>query len=169
MNFYSSYTVCLKLQLFFWWCYMMLLCCTAPRQVTLASQIFSFNAKYQVALRRAKRQTVIVGVLLWPSWRVEQGRRASDASACCHWWRTPSRSPHTSPSSSSLPLAQKDIVSSSVPDLWHFVLVLIRILGSVPLTNRSGSCFLRQWPSRCKRKFFLLISFWRYIFIILHR
>ncbi len=49
------------------------------------------------------------------------------------------------------------------------ILVWIRIRGFVPLTN--GSCSFHQWPSRWEKKFlvFLLISFWRYIYIILQR
>ncbi len=51
-------------------------------------------------------------------------------------------------------------------------LVWIRIRGSMPLTNGSGSCYFRHWPSRCQQKtnfltqFFLLITFGRYIYII---
>ncbi len=51
----------------------------------------------------------------------------------------------------------------------------IRIRGSVPLTNGSGSGSFRQWPSRHQQKFslfFLLIplrTFWRHIYIILQR
>ncbi len=39
----------------------------------------------------------------------------------------------------------------------------------------SGSCYFRHWPSRCQQKtnfltqFFLLITFWRYIYIIFLR
>jgi hypothetical protein len=48
------------------------------------------------------------------------------------------------------------------------------IRGSMPLTNESGSwsCYFCHWPSRCQQKvifltqFFLLITFWRYIYII---
>ncbi len=56
----------------------------------------------------------------------------------------------------------------------HDILVWIRIRGSMPLTNGSGSgsCYCRHWPSRCQQKsnfltqFFLLVTFWRYIYII---
>ncbi len=51
--------------------------------------------------------------------------------------------------------------------------------GSVPLTNGSGfgsrSCYFRQWPSRRQQKtnfltkFFLHITFWRYIYIMFPR
>ncbi len=47
--------------------------------------------------------------------------------------------------------------------------------GSVPLTNGSGSCYFRHWPSKCQQKnnfltqFFLLITFWSYIYIIFQR
>ncbi len=41
--------------------------------------------------------------------------------------------------------------------------------SAMPLTNVSGSCYFRHWPSRCQRKtsfltqFFLLITFRRYV------
>ncbi len=47
--------------------------------------------------------------------------------------------------------------------------VRIRIRGSVPLTNGSGSCYFRTWPSRSQTiflKVLLLITFWRYIYIL---
>ncbi len=50
----------------------------------------------------------------------------------------------------------------------HDILGWIRIRGSMPLTNGSGSCDFRHWPSRCQQKtnfltqFFLLNTFWRY-------
>ncbi len=50
--------------------------------------------------------------------------------------------------------------------------IRIRIRGSMPLTNGSGSCYFRHWPLRCQQKtnflsqFFLLITFWGYIYII---
>jgi hypothetical protein len=57
--------------------------------------------------------------------------------------------------------------------------IRIRIRGSMPLTNGSGSgsrsCYFRHWPSRCQQKsnfltqFFLLITFWSYIYIIFQR
>ncbi len=55
----------------------------------------------------------------------------------------------------------------------HDIFVGIRIRGSMPLTNGSGSgsCYFRHWPSRGqqktnKKKVFLHITFWRYIYII---
>jgi hypothetical protein len=51
----------------------------------------------------------------------------------------------------------------------HVILGWIRIHGSMPLTNGSGSCYFRHWPSRCQQKtnflthFFLLSTFWRYL------
>ncbi len=65
----------------------------------------------------------------------------------------------------------------------HGILVRnrIRIRGSMPLTNGSGSgfgsgsCYFRHWPSRCQQKtnfltkFFLLVTFWRYIYVIFQR
>jgi hypothetical protein len=47
----------------------------------------------------------------------------------------------------------------------HDILVWIRIRGSMPITNGSGSCYFRHRPSRCQQKtnfltqFFLLITF----------
>ncbi len=61
----------------------------------------------------------------------------------------------------------------------HDIFGWIRIRGSMPLTNGSGSvsgsCYFRHWPSRCQQKtnfltqFFLLITFWSYIYIIFQR
>jgi hypothetical protein len=36
--------------------------------------------------------------------------------------------------------------------LMHDILVRIRIRGSMPLTNGSGSCYFRHWPSRRQQK-----------------
>ncbi len=70
----------------------------------------------------------------------------------------------------SRPGSQTRWVTSPVP---HEILVRVRIRGSIPLTNGSGcgfgSCYFRQWPSRRQQKFFLLITFWRYIYIIFQR
>ncbi len=49
-----------------------------------------------------------------------------------------------------------------IPDILVRIPVRIRILGSIPLTNGSGSgsCSFRQWPSRCQQIFpqsFLLL------------
>ncbi len=52
----------------------------------------------------------------------------------------------------------------------HDILVWIRIRGSMPLTNGSGSfCFL-HWPSRCQQKSNLKKSFFAYYFlkVLLH-
>jgi hypothetical protein len=57
---------------------------------------------------------------------------------------------------------------------WHFGCGSW-IRGSRPLTNGSGFCYFRHWPSRRQQKtnliktFFLLITFWRYITIIFQR
>jgi hypothetical protein len=52
-------------------------------------------------------------------------------------------------------LAYKECLSFSV--LWiNEILVRIRIRGSIPLTNGSGSCSFRQLPSRCSQKIFFL-------------
>ncbi len=67
----------------------------------------------------------------------------------------------------------------SKPLLWirDMLVRIIRIRGSVSLTNGYGSYYFRPWPSRRQQKtfffskFFLLISgpFWRYIYIIFLR
>ncbi len=36
----------------------------------------------------------------------------------------------------------------------HDILVWIRIRGSTPLTNGSGSFYFHHWPSRCQQKIF---------------
>ncbi len=41
----------------------------------------------------------------------------------------------------------------------HEILVRIRIRGFIPLTNRSGSSYFRQWPSRRKKSFFAYYYF----------
>jgi hypothetical protein len=43
----------------------------------------------------------------------------------------------------------------------RFILVRIRICGSVPRsrTNGSGSCYFREWPSRWQQQFFGLLIF----------
>ncbi len=61
--------------------------------------------------------------------------------------------------------------------IFVWIRIRIRIRESMPLTNGSGSCYFRHWPSRCQQKlpgnllkqFFLLITFWRYIYIIFQR
>jgi hypothetical protein len=50
------------------------------------------------------------------------------------------------------------------------VWIRIRIRGSMPLNNRSGSgsCYFRHWPSRCQqytnKKSFSAFTFWKYIY-----
>jgi hypothetical protein len=62
----------------------------------------------------------------------------------------------------------------SIP-LKVWIRIWIWIRGSMPLTNESGSCYFRHWPSRCQQKnnffikFFLLITFLRYIYVIFQR
>ncbi len=59
--------------------------------------------------------------------------------------------------------------SSVVADPWHSGTDRIRIPGSVPVINRSGSCYFHQWPSRRQQKIilvFLLTTYWMYIYII---
>ncbi len=62
----------------------------------------------------------------------------------------------------------KDLAVLRIRDILVRFRTLIR--GSVTLTNRSrfgsGSCFLRQWPSKTATKIFLLITFWSHIYII---
>jgi hypothetical protein len=57
-------------------------------------------------------------------------------------------------------------------------LTLTQCCGSMPLTNGSGfgsgSGYIRHCPSRCQqkanlKKVFLLLTFWRYIYIIFQR
>ncbi len=52
------------------------------------------------------------------------------------------------------------------------ILVRIRIRGSVPLTNESGSgsgsCYFRQWPSRWQRKIKCFSCFFVFYFLTLH-
>ncbi len=53
--------------------------------------------------------------------------------------------------------------------------IRIRIRGSMPLTNGSETFYFRRWPSRCQQKtkfftqFFLLLTFWSYIYIIFQK
>ncbi len=61
----------------------------------------------------------------------------------------------------------------SVPDPWHFSTDPDTLICT---SNRSrsvcGSCSFRQWPSKHKKKkipTFMLINFWRDIYIILQR
>jgi hypothetical protein len=65
--------------------------------------------------------------------------------------------------------------TTSVSDPWHFG-IRIRIRGSMPLTNGSGSvsCYFCHWPLRRQQKtnflkVFLLFTFWRYFYIIFQR
>ncbi len=45
-------------------------------------------------------------------------------------------------------------------DVWiRDILVRIRIRGSVTLTYGSGSCFFRQWLTRCQQKIFFCSNF----------
>jgi hypothetical protein len=58
-------------------------------------------------------------------------------------------------------------VSNAVlrPVLWiRGILVRIRIRGSVSRTSGSGSCFFRQWLTRCQQK----IGFFSRVFCLLH-
>ncbi len=53
------------------------------------------------------------------------------------------------------------------PQPWlqiHDILVRIQIRESMPLTNGSGSCYFRHWPSRRQQK---LICFKRFISLVL--
>jgi hypothetical protein len=55
--------------------------------------------------------------------------------------------------------------------------IRVRVRGSMPLAKGfgSGSCYFRHWPSRRQqktnflKKFFLLITLWKYIYIIYKR
>ncbi len=48
-----------------------------------------------------------------------------------------------------------------IPD----IVVWIRIRGSMPLTNGSGSCYFRHWSSRCQQKTNLKKSFSAHYFL----
>ncbi len=77
------------------------------------------------------------------------------------------------------PSQQSTSLSSFFPPVFRILDILvwirIRICGSMPLTNGSGSCYFRHWPSRrhqktsFKKVFPLIIIFWRYIDIIVQR
>ncbi len=60
------------------------------------------------------------------------------------------------------PLTLNTIINSRQRAVLRIGTVRIRIRGSTTLTNGSGcgsgSCYFRQWPSRCQQKFFLLSS-----------
>jgi hypothetical protein len=53
--------------------------------------------------------------------------------------------------------------------MWRIreILVRIRIRGSIPPTNGSGSCYFRQWPSRHQQKK-KISSFFAYYFMKVH-
>ncbi len=50
--------------------------------------------------------------------------------------------------------------------VFRIILVRIRIRGSIPLTNGSGSFSFRQWPSRCQQKY--LLKFFVCYFLKVH-
>ncbi len=39
-----------------------------------------------------------------------------------------------------------------IHDILVWIRIRIQIRGSMPLTNGSGSCYFRHWPSRCQQK-----------------
>ncbi len=55
-------------------------------------------------------------------------------------------------------------METSFVDPWHFGTVRIRIRGSVPLTYGSGSCFFRQWLTRCQQKIIFFQRFFAYYY-----
>ncbi len=70
-----------------------------------------------------------------------------------------------------------NFMSAAVFRIRH-ILVRIRIRGSVPLTNwsgsRSGSCSCRLWPSGLQQKIYIFFfayycTLWRYIYIVLQK
>ncbi len=128
-------------------------------------------------------------------WRVRRGRRGRTECRSCPASRSSSTSPRTGragPSGTPPPehwaryLLPPERLERGGP-CWllkpvfriHDILVWIRIRirGSMPLTDgcRFGSCYFRQWPSRLQQKtnwnekVFVLITFWRYIYIIFQR
>ncbi len=74
------------------------------------------------------------------------------------------------------PLAQKAVLR--IHDILGWIRIRIWIRESMPLTNGSGSgcgfgsCYFRHWPSQDANKMqffqkvFLLVTFWRYTYII---
>ena len=70
-------------------------------------------------------------------------------------------------------------VETSVADPWHFGVdpdPCLWLMDSDPDPDPvSGSWYFRHWPTRCQQKtnfltkFFLLITFWSYIYIIFQR
>jgi hypothetical protein len=50
----------------------------------------------------------------------------------------------------------------------HDILGWIRICGSMPLTNGSGSCYFHHWPSRCQQKLIFNTIFSAYYFLKVH-
>ncbi len=71
-------------------------------------------------------------------------------------------------------------VVDSVAAPWHFGVdpdpdPRIHASWLMDPDSGSGSCYVRHWPSRCQPKtnfltqFFLLITFWSYIYIIFQR
>ncbi len=79
---------------------------------------------------------------------------------------------------------QKFLLKTSVADPWHFGVdpdqdpdppdPCLWLMDPNPDPG-SGSCYFRHWPSRCQQKtnfltqFFLLTTFWRYIYFIFQR
>ncbi len=58
---------------------------------------------------------------------------------------------------------------ASVADPWHFGVDPDPDPRSMPLTNGSGSCYFRHWPSRYQQKLIFLTQFFSaYYFLELH-
>ncbi len=69
----------------------------------------------------------------------------------------------------SVPIHSESIRLPLMPTVLriHELLVRIRIRGSIPFTNGSGSGYFRQWPSR-RVKIFFFLSFFAYYFLKVH-
>ncbi len=110
-------------------------------------------------------QRGVRGWWLRPPWG---GRRGSAAPSV-----GPPRAPARADTRWSQIFLKQQFFYSSKPVLRIqdiFVWIRILIHGSMPRTNRSGSCCFHHWPSRRQQKTnlkkFLLINFWGYIYII---
>ncbi len=109
---------------------------------------------------------------LW--WRGSQGwgpwcgrRRCSPRSRCAsRWWTAPYQTSARTRASLSLNTKKIKYLRLVSPVLRiHGILVWIRIRGSMPLTNGSGSFYFHHWPSSFQHKTNLKKSFSVYYFL----
>ncbi len=59
-------------------------------------------------------------------------------------------------------------IALRIHDILVWIRIRIHIHGSMPLTNGSGSCYFRHWPSRCQQKNNLKKGFSAYYFLKVH-